>query len=43
MLPASGLAGLIFSRWNYLLLRWALAAGFIYASAVQPLDPDAWE
>ncbi|MCF8035082.1 MAG: DoxX family membrane protein [Desulfarculaceae bacterium] len=42
MLPAGGLINLIFSRWNYRLLRWMLAVVFIYAGTVKLLDPGAF-
>ncbi|MCB2225530.1 MAG: DoxX family membrane protein [Desulfarculaceae bacterium] len=42
MSPRNGLAGLIFSRWSYRLLRWGLAVVFIYAGAVKLMDPGSF-
>jgi len=42
VISASGLRGIFFSPWAYRLLRWALAAVFVYAGAVKLSDPAAF-
>jgi len=42
VLPTSGPARVLFSPWIYRILRWVLAAVFIYAGVVKLMDPSGF-